>query len=356
MTKQMLRSLPATLAVLLVAEILQANPPPIGTLEASYDLPETIGWAQDVRWASDAVVWIASGTAGTFACSLREAESLSLELELPPLSGAGAYGFHSRLTSTSKYLVVTAPARSIFWKQLDQDSGYAGREGSFDLILDVDAARDRMLILGARRDSEGRYAPQGTIGWLGTLTDKGLQVEPFYDSISGPGAGNMDFCGILDLGAVRFLQDGSFVVVPGVEPGVFWYGADRKLKRTWDTGSLGIDTGCDIDEKEAHRFSASLQTRHRAWINKRQVVDEVLALPQGIGLVTRSRSADETRWALQILTPSGAVQHYSIPITSSSEFAHLKGDVRASRVVFLIAYYLAHEENEHRLVVLDLGK
>jgi hypothetical protein len=146
----------------------------------------------------------------------------------------------------------------------------------------------------------------------------------------------MDACGILELGKVRFLQDGSMIVAPGVEPGVFHYGIDGKLLESWQADRLGFDAGCGLSDDEMNRYSASVKARY-PWLNQRRVLDEILPLPEGPGFVVRTRTAGKTSWQLKLIRGPRDVKTVAIPLSSPSEFAHLRGDVRDGRLVLLLA-------------------
>lgn len=146
----------------------------------------------------------------------------------------------------------------------------------------------------------------------------------------------MDACADMHMGKVRFLSGGSFVIVPGAEPGIFLHEASGKLVKTWQADAVGFDAGCPISESEMYRYSADIISRYQ-WLNQRSVLDDVLPLHGGIGFLVRTRSHDVTSWQLKLLSPEGQVTVYGIPVTSPSPYARLAGDVRGDRIAFLLA-------------------
>jgi hypothetical protein len=66
----------------------------------------------------------------------------------------------------------------------------------------------------------------------------------------------------------------------------------------------------------------------------RRVIDEVLVLPQGPGLVVRTWSGGSARWELNVFT-AGGVRRYPLPLTSSRPHDHLRGDVRDGKIALL---------------------
>jgi len=67
---------------------------------------------------------------------------------------------------------------------------------------------------------------------------------------------------------------------------------------------------------------------------KMRLVDEILPLSSGIGLVVRHVAGGEVRWELEVLGESD-VKVYRLPITESTPYARLKGDVRGGKIVLL---------------------
>src|SRR5207244_2494556 len=97
------------------------------------------------------------------------------------------------------------------WRTLDQP---LRKEDAFDDIEDVDVGANRLLVLGARRDEKRNWAPDGTIVWLGSLDKDLSDLRSVLLDARGPNAPNLNACGHYEMGAVRFLPDSSFLVVP----------------------------------------------------------------------------------------------------------------------------------------------
>ncbi|NJL29998.1 MAG: hypothetical protein HC897_19950 [Thermoanaerobaculia bacterium] len=145
----------------------------------------------------------------------------------------------------------------------------------------------------------------------------------------------MGECGIFELGAARFLPDSSFVLIPGVEPGIFWYSKTGELQRTWESSALGLEDDC----KPMFGLTETLAIDPRAlnqWLGQRKIVDEILPLPDGPGVVIRERRGAEISWRMAMLRMDGQVSWLDLPFKGSSTWSHLKGDVRGNRIVFLV--------------------
>lgn len=318
-------------------------------------LPDPLRRADDVRWAGPGSVFIAAAMAGAFEVEIGKATNAPPQLIIAPVPVPNYLRHCSRLGVSDEYIVSACPIRSVFWKpRSSKDPDKVQTELSFDAIVDLDVWKGRLLLLGARRDAQRRFAPDGAIAWTASLGEQLTEVKPLMYSVSGPGARNMDACGIMDLGKVRFLPDGSFVIAPGVEPGIFLYDAAGKLKRTWQADLVGFDAGCGISDEQMYSFSESFVTRYQ-WINQRRVLDEILPLADGLGFVIRTRSAGQTRWQLKVLGNEGGVSSYELPFTSAAEYAHVRGDVRDGRIVFLLLdRFKDAPPNSARLLLAEL--
>ena len=195
-----------------------------------------------------------------------------------------------------------------------------------------------MLVLGALKDGEGRYAPDGAMAWLGSVAGGREALKPILFSVHGPGSQGMAECDVAELGAVRFLGDGSLVVVPGVEPGVSWFNARGELQRTWESRNVGLEDECSPMFGKMGQLAADPEALIR-WRNQRKVLDEILPLPDGPGLVVRQTLDGTTRWEVVVLSRDGGTEIRHLPITSTSGWAHLRGDVRGRQVVLLVSEY-----------------
>jgi hypothetical protein len=281
-------------------------------------------------------VLVAGGKDGTFRLPVADGDRSPLERVYAPLPDMGHLGAQVLLGASPQFLVAAAPAHVLSWiRRTAPDPKPISIEMDFDTLTALDVSGDRLLALGLQRLEGGTLAADGAIAWTARLGQKLAQVRPVQFSISGPGAHDMSACVGMRLGKVRFLPKGSFVVVPGAEPGIFLYDASGKLVRTWQAETVGFDAGCPITEEESDRYAINVHARYR-WLNQRRVLDEVLPLPGGIGFVIRTRANGLTRWDLKVLSPDGKVTAYGLPITSPSAYARLAGDVRGNRIALLL--------------------
>lgn len=306
--------------------------PPSLRITSNTLLPPELNLAKDVRWASDGSVYLALGADGASEVSLDPAGQKIREM-VPGRAKPGGF-FVSHLVAVSpQYFLVSAYALGFTWRKLDNPTRI---EEAAAIIQGIDLWNDRLLLVGARRDEKGRFAPDGAIAWTGSLDNELANLRPLAYAAGGPGAPEMGACGNTHLGAARFFKDGSFVVLPGVQPGLSFYDREGKLLRTVDTVTLGIDSDCSsLSQEEAARIAVDYSAR-MAWVNRRRTVDTIIILPEGPGLVIRSVEGGRVKWRLDIIGSEGKVTSYSIPIEAPDEFFHLRGHVRSGRIVFLL--------------------
>ncbi|HEX4959966.1 MAG TPA: hypothetical protein VF173_03940 [Thermoanaerobaculia bacterium] len=310
--------------------------PPLRTLAPAYS-GDFLARSADIRWDDDGHVLVAASRDGTFRLPVDARGHSPLERVLGPLPGSGALGAQVLLGASREYLVAAAPFHLMSWlPRTVSGPKPISTEMDFDTLTDLDVAGDRLLVLGLRRPGKGKLAADGAIAWTAKLGRKLTDVRPVHFSVSGAGAHDMDACADMHMGKVRFLSGGSFVIVPGAEPGIFLHDSLGKLIRTWQADAIGFDAGCPISEQEMYRYSADVISRYQ-WLNQRSVLDDVLPLPGGIGFLVRIRSHELTSWQLKLLSPEGQVTVYGIPVTSPSPYARLAGDVRGDRIAFLLA-------------------
>ncbi len=171
----------------------------------------------------------------------------------------------------------------------------------------------------------------GATAWLGSLKggEKSLKpILPFkkMDTISN--------CSPCEIAAVRFLKDGTFIVVPGAEPGIYLFSRDGVLKRIWSNEALGLDVRCDFPSEQGRLLSEKFIGREQ-WVNARVTVDEVVETPAGPTVIIRTVQNGKTTWDMALL----AKDHPDIqrlPFVSLSPWSHLRADTRGGRTAFLI--------------------
>lgn len=325
------------LAAMLFAVVATAQAP---SFHVTFDapLPAEMRWAQDVRWASAGEIFVTAGRAGVHRLQLRKPLQV-METVVGGETVRGGFFFSSRLAASDGTVLTASPFAGFAWKSTSgrQSTSVDGKH-PFATIVDVDVHGKDVVVLGADRDARGQWAQEGAIVWRGSIASGGAELYPLHYSTAGTRAGSLNNCGPFEMGAVRFLPDGSFVVVPGFEPGVFLYDPSGRLKRTWATDRLGFEDRCKLTREAGDEYAKNADLRD-AWLNRHTVVEEIVPLASGPGLILRSFDGQKVVWSLLLLEMSGRYRKIPIPVTSSSRLAHLRADVRGDSVVFLVVQY-----------------
>jgi hypothetical protein len=329
-----------------------APSPPALRILSDRELPPALYPAVDVRWASDSSIYLALTKSGTAEVTL---EPLGGKVEKVILGAREPGGFwgSSRLGASQDYLAVAGPAFSLTWRKRTDP---LRKEIAFDGIEDIDVGGRCLAVLGARRDDKGDVAPDGAVAWLGSLDQDLADLRPILYDQRGQGAPNLGACGNFELGAVRFLQDGTLLIVPGFQSGAYLYDAGGRLIRTWDTVALGLDNDCPSLTREQTDQLVFPDPR-AAWLNQRRTLEDILPLPEGPGLLIRSVSQGRPSWSLKVLDRNGSGHRtYTVPIPPVSDLSYLRGDVREGRIVLLL-YTLDRSFMSHltgRLIIAKL--
>ena len=338
--------------------------PAVPTLrvEESFEVPAEPSTATDVRWASDQSVYLARQYSGVAEVQLTP--GLRLVRQVVPnreTMGLGTYRNFSRLAVSHDYLAFDQWVGPLAWRSLasppDGKVRFEWKRMAF--AEDLDLFGDRLLVLGAldteRPDEE--FAPDGAVAFLASAREDHRQTfRPVLFDPAGAGVPHLLHCSKLNLGGVRFLADGSFFILPGFQPGAFLYGPSGNLLHTWNTSLLGLDADSDCGDMTMAKLATMRKSAEERvkWLSHHRVVDAVVALPEGPGVVIRSVEAGKVTWELDELG-SAAVTSYALPITARSPRERVRADYRSGRLVVLVTeenLRLHEDKSPSRLIVL----
>lgn len=286
--------------------------------------------AEDVRWASANSVYLTTMAEGVIELGLHAKTPATVVFP----ATRGKCVTCVRLGASSRYLVTAFPAFAMAWKRISEPVIH---KVPFDVIAALDVRDDRLVFVGSRRE-EGEWAPDGAIGWSGSLSKDLRDLHPVLFSALGPKAQILGDCGFGDVSAARYLRDGSYVLVPSVEPGVFLYDADGKLSYTWQTDRLGFLDRCDISTHDRLLYARDPEARYQ-WLNHYRTVNDLVPMPEGPALLLREVKSGSTTWSLLILRRNAPPSKVDLPIRAPSDVAFAKADIRGNRIVFLIRTY-----------------
>lgn len=302
-----------------------AESAPILRRISSLSLPEGVV-ARDVRWASSDEVYVATGRGGVLRMSVNAPKHAH-----PLVSGGGVIA--GRLATGRNHILFASQMGGYGWTPLART--HEVKQNALLAVMDIDARGDIAALLGADSGPVQGLQRDGTILWLGSLSNNLADLRPIMKGRSKPGGKDMARCSILETGALRFMEDGSLVVVPGVEPGVYRYDPSGKLLQTWDTDPLGIVDDCWIPERDLLLVARDFGERIR-WYESRVIVDEILPMPDGPALILRRVEGGVTKWDLVTLPYRGKSLRAPLPLTMRTPRGHIRGDVRGNRVVLLM--------------------
>jgi hypothetical protein len=140
--------------------------------------PAALEIVSDLRWAGADSLYLAAGRSGGLRIRI-EPDWGKPEVVLPAGSRLWAA---ARAGASSGYVAMGAPAHTVAWKKLPAGDLKAIL---LDTVVDLDVFDDRLVVLGARKDERQRFAPDGAIAWVGSLSKDLADLKPVYFSASG---------------------------------------------------------------------------------------------------------------------------------------------------------------------------
>lgn len=302
-------------------------------------LPEAQSVATDIRWAGNDSVYVSWFIDGVAEVGLDGA----VRRTLAPRARTLELINYSQLATSPGKLAISANTFHLAWRTVVPQKGgrFVFHPQEFRDVYDFDILGDKVLILGVDKPTPGQYAPKGEIAWTGRLSE-GEELEeltPVLHDLSGPGARHMYNCASYPMTAVRFFPDGSFVVAPGFQDGIHLFNSAGKQIRSWTHEEVGLDShlGCGTmtkDQEEKLRLNEAVMA---AFAKSRRLLEDVLPLPEGPGLLVRNWGKDgKAHWTLKVLRPDG-IRSYTVPVMGNRVHDRLRGDFRDGRIVLLLS-------------------
>jgi hypothetical protein len=302
----------------------------------------------DVRWVSDDALYFTSYRSGVLQVAASSGTVTRVAFAEPGKNCPSCVN----LGVSDTDIVTSFPVISLAWKQTTKPQIHTFM---FDAVVDLDVHDDRLLILGSRKEG-GEWAPDGAVAWMGSL-NSGLQdLRPVLYSSRGPKEMTVARCGILEPGATRFFEDGSYVIVPGFEPDAYLYDRTGKLVYTWQTAKLGFLDRCDLTDTMVQAVLRDPEQRAK-YRNKRVLIDDLLPTRAGPALLLYRMQEGVAHWSMLILHRDRPPSRIELPFTSPSDVSSLRADIRGNRIAFLIRTYgnwRPNTKQTSRLIIAEL--
>jgi len=271
------------------------------------EVPIESGPAFSIRFASDETVFLTLGHHGLAEVTL-DGKLTVRRKPIPDRETLGvAFRNFDHLAVSPDYLAVSSLTADLgFRPRATSEAGtYKFTKLRVWSVYAMDLRGDRLLLLGdpTPRALEHQHASRGEIAWIGPLSDHPQRdMKPFLYDVAGPPPPSRSIgwslanCMLLGLGAARFLPDGSYLVVPGFQEGAFLYSPDGTLRHTWKNDDVGLDAPdcASLSARQEEQFASSYRARFD-FLNQHRVLEEILPLAQGPGLLIRSVSGGALR-------------------------------------------------------------
>ncbi|HPC83652.1 MAG TPA: hypothetical protein P5234_10195 [Thermoanaerobaculaceae bacterium] len=311
---------------------------------AEHKLPPETRWAADVRWVSDASVAVAHAGDGSFQVPLAAGKPASVLMPAGSRRGPGPVGqertliwAHTMLGVSDRFFAFAAPSFELAWVPRQPGGVGASRVVDFLSAVDLDVHENRLLVVGLPSMAPAATGDGPTILWETNLEAPTPPVFRPRFSLSRPVPESEldDWLHASGSASVRFLTDGSFLLVPGIEPGVYWYNSDGRLLRAWNSEALGLDVVGPSDPAGARR-AASNRGAMLALRNALRLTDEILPLPEGPAVVVRHAREKDVVWTMSLLRRDGSITSVELPIQVSSPNWTLFGDAQDRRVILVL--------------------
>jgi hypothetical protein len=326
-------------ALALLSLAAAESAPTNGTLRVVWEEglpPYPSGPAMDIRWASDQSVYLAWVKEGVTETALDGKFTRLRSVIADPMHFMRDF---EMLGTSKEFVVASARFHTLVSRPTTGQPGgtVTITKSPISIVQALDVADGRLLLLG---NPQWSLSPAPSVAWVGPVTGhpaKDLTPLPLYDA-AGPKSPALINCEEIPTGGARFLPDGSFLVVPGFQPGAHLFSATGRLLSTWDTAALGLDAlDCaHLSAADHLRFSRTPRARFD-FLNQHRVVDAILPLKEGPGLLIRSVKDGKVAWDLKVLQSGERVLSYDVPVAGELPYDRLRGDVRGDRIVLLRA-------------------
>lgn len=292
---------------------------------ATFDLPEEVATATDVRWQEDDTLLL--GVAGNGVYSWRVGEEradLSVTLAGSRLDSVTRFQDYSRLGGVSSGVTVFS---SRTYGTFRHDASGISASKAVEIVGDLDRRHARTAVVGLSRNPDGSW--EDRLAWL--ISDDGTvrgvlpkRTDSSYWLLAGR------------LGVVRILSEDRILAIPGLEPDIFLYDWSGRLREVLGTETFFAESPWMIEPEQEPLLSEP--SWFTSWLSRHRVIDEVVSDERGnVFVFVRHVPADLPYPAHVVSHPRwGRVTGGGTVVDASGNVTSVESDEKAARLLELL--------------------
>lgn len=301
-----------------------------GTISAysSQAIPREIGkYAKDVTWSAQDTLLVATEL-GIYRLPIAAGPSAEIIKSVPVPNGLTE---PTALSSDGKSVsAVSYYSLSRFALRLSDRKRLVAQRGVSLIPMDISVFGGRSCVVGFVPNPP-LEAQKDVAVWCGGPSDFWAEFTPLHYLHSehardlfrnAPGEFG---------GRVAVEPDGSVDVITFVQPGVFRYGSDGKLKEV--LGQSSDELVLESIKEIRTRFASDLENRYRLLLNAQPIIDDLVVTPAGPAILVRLADKDRIHWELWYPLRGGGIgDRIRLGIERIGPYGHLRCDVRGSEM------------------------
>jgi hypothetical protein len=296
------------------------------TAISGHALPATIGKnVLDVSWSGSDTLLVATdqgvygvAVAGGIPRELIKGVSLPDGLPQP-----------TSLSSDGKWVsAISAVSNGGFALRLADQKRLLAQHSIRLIPTDVAVRGSRSCVLGYA-PAPPMEAQQDVAAWCGGSSDSWAELKPLHH-LHSKHAQDLFRSAIWPFGGRIVIEaDGTVDVITSVQPGVFRYGADGKLREV--LGQSTDDLVLEAMKEISTKFASDMENRYRLLLNAQPIIDDLVVTPTGPAILVRVADGNKIHWELWYPLQSGGVgDRVRLGIERIGPYGHLRCDARGS--------------------------
>ena len=315
----------ACLAVSTAATAAQALSRTI-TAISGHALPATIGKnVLDVSWSGSDTLLVATDQ-GVYGVAI--AGGIPREL-IKGVSLPDGLPHPTSLSSDGKWVsAISSVSNGGFALRLADQKRLLAQHSIRLIPTDVAVRGSRSCVLGYA-PAPPTAAQQDVAAWCGGSSDSWAELKPLH-YLHSQHAQDLFRSAMWPLGGRIVIEaDGTVDIITSVQPGVFRYGADGKLREV--RGQSIDDLVLESMKEILTKFASDMENRYRLLLNAQPIIDDLVVTPTGPAILVRVADGNKIHWELWYPLQSGGVgDRVRLGIERIGPFGHLRCDARGS--------------------------